>query len=147
MVSQNTDQPYVHVAGTAAPRQPQQRSYPVTTSFPWSARTDTGVAREPEQASDPIIASFLRNLRKEKTLVTEVHYCAIGLLRIYTEIDSKSASALNKVYRAEAATQREFAPRGVYLPAVVVFEHRNRAFGGQEIRDEFLDTGDFIRVW
>jgi hypothetical protein len=147
MVSQNTDQPYVHNAGTAAHRQPQQPSYPVTTSFPWNARVDTGVAREPEQVSDPIIASFLRNLRKEKAAVTQVCYAATGLLRIYTEIDSKSASALNKVYRAEAATQREFATGGVYLPAALVFEHRNRAFGGQEIRDEFLETGDFIRVW
>lgn len=147
MVSPNTDQPYVHVAGTAASRQPQQPSYPFTTSFPWSAQADTGVAREPERASDPIIASFLRNLRKEKAAVTLVCYSATGLLRIYTEIDSKSASALNKVYRAEAATQREFDPRGVYLPAALIFEHRNRAFGGQEIRDEFLDTGEFTRVW
>ena len=146
MVNPNTQHGFTVIGGTSVAPEPEQSSDPSLPTFPSDLPSDTTVSREPARVSDPIVASFLRNLRNENAPVTEVYYCASGLVRIYTEVDSKSTSALNKVYRAEAATQREFAKSGREL-VPLVFEHRNRAFGGGEIRDEFLGSGKFIRVW
>lgn len=107
----------------------------------------TDVGHGAAVTTDPIVGTFLSNLRKTRAPVSEVHVCLEGAYLIYTVVDSKSSAALDKVYRAEAETQRRFWPPQSHERVVLVFEHRNRELGGQDREDEFLSRGRFVRVW
>jgi len=117
-----------------------------STDHAIQSRASTGVRPKPSGYSDPVVAAFVGNLRKERAPVRGV-YCSLeGAYLIYTEVDSKSPSALDRVYRAEMATQRQFTPSEYYGSLVLVFGHGNRAQGGEEAREEFLSRGAFERV-
>jgi len=114
-------------------------------SFGPPATTD--VAPRPLAITDPVVAAFLGNLKKQRAPVSEVYVCFDGPYLIYTVVESKSSAALDKVYRAEAETQHQFWGSELYGNVVLVFEHRNRALGGQELEDDFLSRGRFVPVW
>ena len=105
---------------------------------------NTCVSFGPGATTDPVVAAFLGNLMRQRAQVSEVHVSFDGPYLLYTVVESKSPAALDRVYRAEAETQRQFW--GPYQKVVLVFEHRNRALGGQELEDDFLSRGRFIRV-
>lgn len=107
----------------------------------------TAVAERSVVTTDPVVGAFLRNLRKERAPVSEVYVCLEGPYLIYTVVDSKSSAALDKVYRAEAQTQRRFWGPAPHEKVALVFEHRNRALGGQDLEDDFLSRGRFDPVW
>ena len=113
-------------------------------SFGPPATTD--VAPRPLAITDPVVAAFLASLRKHRAPVSEVHVSFDGPYLFYTVVESKSPAALDKVYRAEAETQRQVWGPEPYQKVVLVFEHRNRALGGHELEDDFLSRGRFIRV-
>jgi hypothetical protein len=107
----------------------------------------TAVADRRVVTTDPVVGAFLHNLRRERAPVSEVYVCVDGPYLIYTVVDSKSSAALDKVYRAEAKTQRRFWGGQPHERIALVFEHRNRALGGQDLEDEILSRGRFYQVW
>jgi hypothetical protein len=116
-----------------------------TASF--GAATTTGVAPGPQATTDPVEAAFLASLRKHRAPVWEVHVSFDGPYLFYTVVESNSPAALDKVYRAERETQRQFWGPEPRPKIPIVFEHRNRTLGGQELEEDFLSRGQFIRVW
>ena len=107
----------------------------------------TSVAQRRGDITDPVVAAFLGYMRKGGVHGAEVLVSFDGPYLIHTEIDSKSSAALNKVYRAEAATQREFWGPEPHQKVVIAFQHRNRALQPDDApKREFLSRGQFQAV-
>ena len=119
----------------------------VTTSRGHNLRASTDVHQEKAAVTDPVVGSYLRHLEREKAQVSRVLVSFDGPYMIYTEVRAKSATALDKVYRAEAKTQHDYKGGGIYPPVALIFEHRNVAVAGsEEVASEFLERGSFLRV-
>lgn len=96
--------------------------------------------------TDVVVATFLRRLKEQRADVAEVWVSLNHGYFIYTAVESKSDGALDRVYKAEQATQKEFWKHPIYGSVVLIFEHRNRSLEGPQVEDEFLDRGNFIRL-
>jgi hypothetical protein len=121
-------------------------SFTTDVGFPDVAPFTTDLEPETGASSDPVIGTYLQMLRRYRVPVKLVSVAMDGAYRIYTEIDTKSPTALDRVYKAEVEAEQKLRQKSGVGPVLLVFRHRNAALEGSEEADEFLERGAFVKV-